>query len=232
MNSLLPLLIPLLVAIIAQAKTIYDIWKDRKTNKANNTLLVQAVRGLENEIVKQGIKWDEVDKKLDGLIKDNDFKNEFQNTLRMKATQLLNLSRVEPVHRSVLNYFEQLVEDFGLRFYYSSCRKSTEIGKYDLREYLETDYEIKRAYLRKFVDEHINDLKYINNTKVTFLDLLMKSKASAKAELLIETLIRNGLSQQDVIREFEHFMIDYFNIYLDTITLWNTLQINSHDATK
>jgi hypothetical protein len=217
---------PVLIAIIANIFSIIGIYVknrlDTKATRGDSKLMLNRMVGVENKLVDTG-------QKIDILISDFDFKNAFQNSLRIKSTQYLNLSRVQPAHRNVLNYFEQLVEEFGLRFYYCSFRKSNDIGRADLREYLYTDYEIKRAYLNKYVGETIDELRYINKQRTSFLELLQKSKASAKSELLIERLIQNGLTTSDLIKLFEHFLQDYYNIYLDTISLWNTLPLTNGD---
>lgn len=215
---------PILIAIIANIFSIIGIfvknYLDNRVTRSDSKLMINRMVGVENKLMDTG-------QKIDTLIADFDFKNAFNNALRIKSTQYLNLSRVQPIHRNVLNYFEQLVEEFGLRFYYCSFRKSNDIGKSDLREYLYTDYEIKRAYLNKYVSETIEEIRYLNGQKITMLDLLQKSKASAKSELLIERLIQNGLAPAELIKLFEHYLQDYYNIYLDTIALYNTLP-NSH----
>lgn len=217
---------PVLIAIIANIFSIIGIYVknrlDTRATRGDSKLMLNRMVGVENKLVDTG-------QKIDTLIADFDFKNAFQNSLRIKSTQYLNLSRVQPSHRNVLNYFEQLVEEFGLRFYYCSFRKSSDIGKADLREYLYTDYEIKRAYLNKYVSETLEELRYINKQRTSFLELLQRSKAAAKSELLIERLIQNGLTPSDLIKLFEHYLQDYYNIYLDTISLWNTLPLTNGD---
>jgi hypothetical protein len=183
-----------------------------------------------------------LDMKTERLIQDDSFRNNFKNVIRMKITQVVNGSRLNDVHRNILYYFGQLVEEFGLLYFYSAYRKTNKDGKRDLKAYVNDTFEVKKACLKKYIQENYAvrksvtkeiknyspDLKKFGARSICFYELLGISRISTISNVMIDRLIRNGFDEMpdgkgELTNLFENYVDDVSTIYLDTIQLWTTL---------
>ena len=62
-------------------------------------------------------------------------------------------------------------------------------------------------------------------TKVFFSDFLNGTKINTKLYVLIEILVRNGLTPEKTVELFENYINDWYKLFLTNIRVWEHLQI-------
>lgn len=193
-------------------KQALDRRATKKDIKNNENFTKQRMSSFENLIT-------QIDIKLENLINESNFENDFKNALQLKMDILCKASLLSQTHKAVLLYAVNLVQDFGFNFYRSPYRKTKNKAK-DLEQFLSQDFEFKRGQLHDDIKE-----KFPNSrNKIFFLDLLIKSKLYAKTELLIMALVKNGLEHKDLIDLFENYIEELYFIYTSCVQLWDTMQ--------
>lgn len=172
----------------------------------------------------------QLDMKLEILLHDNNFRDNFKNVLRIKMNSLLKAGMVEGINRNILSLFQTLVEDFGLKFYYSGYRKTS---KRDLENYLYNEYQTKKDNICEIINTKYEYARYNGNKKIYFQELLKLSKINAASETLIFRLCQNGFTpekQDELIKLFEDYTETVYFQYMQTFQLWNTYREAQEDV--
>ncbi len=166
----------------------------------------------------------QINKDLQAYIKDNKFRKKFKNTIRSKATHLCILYKTvfDANTRDILMKWSELIEKFGLDFYYSEQRKATE----DKREkYLTSRLNILINDLYLFTNDLRIGQKIYEGQSMSASKFLKKLKLHSETEMLKLTLIKNGLTSDDMLTLFEDYITNFAKDLLDISRHWDKLPI-------
>lgn len=94
---------------------IVKSYLDRKATKKDIT---SRDKNISDRLTKIEDLFTQFDMKLEILLHDNNFRDGFKNTLRIKMNSLIKAGMVDGINRNILSLFQTFVEDFGLKFYY------------------------------------------------------------------------------------------------------------------
>lgn len=204
---------PILLAILGFYFKI-KLKKHEKENKSNE--LFSKIASMETSIA-------DLKKVLESYISDNIFRISFKNTIRNKSRQLHRLyDNVLSVHsRNAILKWAGLMEKFGLDFFYSEQRKTDEKKR---TEYLTS---ILNSYIDDFY-RHVNfshsGLRLLKSETITISDLLKSANIHSKTEFLKVTLIKNGLSFDDMINLFDDYITEFSQDLSSAFQVWYSLK--------
>lgn len=221
-NQILLALIGLFGGIITMIIKSYIDKKDtKKSIDRQEKNVTERLAFIENMVTQMHMS-------LDRLITDNEFRNNFKNSLRVKINELLKAGMIEGHHRNILSIVQIHIEDFGLKYFYSSYRKNE---KKQLENYLTNEYNIRREQINELILDKFQEPRYNGGKKIFFHELLKLSKINAASEMLIMRLTKNGFTSEnlnELIILFEEYLETLYFSYMSALQLWHTYS-DSHD---
>jgi hypothetical protein len=206
---------------------IVKSYMDRKATKKD---LTSRDKNISDRLVNIENLFTQLDMKLEILLHDNNFRDGFKNTLRIKMNSLIKAGMVDGINRNILSLFQTFVEDFGLKFYYSGYRKTS---KKDLENYLNNEYQTKKDTLTELINSKYEYPRYNGSKKIYFTELLKLSKINAASETLIFRLCQNGFTpdkHDELVKLFEDYTETVYFQYMQTFQLWNTYREAQEDV--
>lgn len=222
-----------ITSIIATVAGIISLYlkmraENKKANKDLTNLILQRISGLEDNVNSFKVDW--VKFKNDAM-----FRMKFRNGIAERASTILISSRgTKTLHEfnSVLLDWVHYIQDFGLKYWYSSyrlCLAKENYNEHDLREYIELDMT---TYINHFETKLKNEIKGekvykvgSKNIAVNFADFLKTTKCYVLSELLLIDLVKNGFQEDgnSYRIRFEKFTNDFIGQFIDAVISWRDL---------
>jgi len=163
-----------------------------------------------------------VESKLDVHIHDDDFRQHYRNSIKNTVISVLEASHtLKQAYKNMLMYYTDSVEKLGLNFYYSERRAES---KRAVEKYLQQEKNILIDDFCKYVDSNDDFVRIFNNKKILFSDFLCKNNMFSGLELLIMTLIKNGLNEKDVIDLFTTHIDKFIELFITASITWESLE--------
>jgi hypothetical protein len=189
----------------------YDEWKN---------LVNESIADLRNCVNKLNDS-DEKKKKAEA------FRQQFRNDMNEKASYKINNSDVIPENRSVvsaLTEFSKDMADFGIKFFYSDYRKSSNSTEIDFYNYLKVDIDtILYNFLQVLGSGSVEDKAFKSGNRVIQIGLVefvkTKDKGSKEpdcfsySELLVMRLIKDGLDEIEFAKVFLTYLDNFFESF-------------------
>jgi hypothetical protein len=155
---------------------------------------------------------------------DDNFRKDFREVIRSTSLNIIEKSySIRQVYKNILSYYADSIEKFGLCFYYSNKRKG---AQWDRDKGLTEEKTILLEDFLKFIDSNIIAYKIYKSSKVCMSDFLSDTKINAFAslEILVQDLIRNGLSESDVKEKFRIHIDKFFKVFITSSIVWEQLE--------
>lgn len=193
--------------------------EQQKQVSERDRLLMDQMRGFDNKLVELSMAFLEHKK-------NNEFKSHLMNTMRSKATNIIDYNvDLDPKYKHLMMQIAREFEDFAFRFYYSEMRGV----EHEITPYLKIDLSSRVATIEGIV-EHISPKpkKFVYSTgkekPVYLIEMIKESKIKREIQLLLIILQRNGLSPEKVIEVFEKFLGNFFKEFLIIVNQWEELK--------
>lgn len=193
--------------------------EQQKQVTERDRLLMDQMRGFDNKLV-------ELSMTLFEHKTNNEFKSNLMNTMRSKATNIIDYSvDLDHKYKHLMMRIAREFEDFAFRFYYSDMRGV----EHEITPYLKIDLSSRVATIESII-EHITPKpkKFTYTTgkeePVYLIDMIKESKIKREIQLLLIILQRNGLSPEKVIEVFEKFLGNFFKEFLVIVNQWEELK--------
>ncbi len=188
--------------------------KKQKSELEYNELL-EKLEQIEN-------KTTEMDKILELYISDNKFRIDFKNEIRIRSRKLYSIyeNTLPCFDRNVLLKWAVLIENFGLDFFHSEQRKESAEKR---KEYLTI---ILNSYIAEFYDivESVHpETKKWESRQIKISEFLKGINIHSETEHLKITLVKNGLSKEDIINLFADYIIQFSKSLSTAFQNWNKL---------
>ena len=202
--------------------------RDEKTNIDNSRreqLFLEELKGIGANVGCVIIEQEEMKAMLVTHIAENDFNIQYKNVFQRQMREKIEFGEFNKEYISVISYWLNEIEKFGLKFYYSEYRKNKDSG--NLKTFLNIYIDDVLCNFSKVVDLNIKGLKVMpdKKTKVFFSDFLNGTKINTKLYVLIEILVRNGLTPEKTVELFDNYINDWYKLFLTNIRVWEHLVI-------
>ncbi len=187
-----------------------------KERKKDNSELLQRMENSE-------LKLKKIQKSLNEIKKDNKFRIEFRNAIRIKTQETIQLLENVLTGRAtnLLLYWSEKIESFGLDFSYSKKRQGREQER---AEYLTTILNIRIKDFYEQANDVFPAIKEYKEQEVSFSRFAELVIVHKHTFILNEKLIKNGLSRQDVIDVFSDYIKDFSEYLITIIQTWENLK--------
>jgi hypothetical protein len=200
-------------------------WLDKRVTKKEvlrrDGILQEKISGIGDTAARTELKIVDIEKMLSVHISDNDFQILFKNVLQNKNNDTIkNLFDFNPDYINIMSYWTDSIERFGLKFYYSTHRKK---GGECLETFLKLDMDTRILALDKIIDSSQKGLKYFKKEKLFFSEFVRKMNFHADAYVLVQTLVRNGLTPENTVDLFEKYLTKFYNSFFTAVRIWDTL---------
>jgi hypothetical protein len=196
------------------SKIYFDGRARKKETVSSTNLWKESFVRLENKVVQIAMSLDEM--------KNNEqFSIQFKNTLANKSKLNLAFSYVPEIYKDILVYWSEIIEKFGLRYYYSNYRSG---DKKELEDFLQNDITMKINELNRYMNVIIKTPKAYKKAKIYFSDYINGSNIHSKTQLLIVRLVENGLTPKKLIETFDKYLEDFYSDFLEQISFWDKLE--------
>jgi beta-glucosidase/6-phospho-beta-glucosidase/beta-galactosidase len=209
-------------------KSWYDKRLSRRELSNRDKLLGLKVNEIQNGLIEQKQSMNDIKAMLEAHIFDNDFQVKFKDEIQKKtAIELKAFTNLN--HRKIINHWVEIIEKFGLKYYYSSYRKG---NKRELEEFLTNNINIKIDEFDKFVSETITVPKKLGALTLYFNQFIQAKNNKVNTDImpvhnhtliLIQNLVKNGLSFETTIDLFVNYIKDFISAYHHKVELWSTL---------
>ncbi len=161
---------------------------------------------------------------LQSYIADNEFRVKFKNTIRSRSRSLHTLysSMLPEVSRNAMLRWADIIEKFGLDFFYSEQRKSEEKKKRN--EYLTSILNSHVEYFYYYLDSLHPGVKNFKSENLTLSGLMRQINIHSRTEFLKITLVKNGLSTEAIINLFDDYILEFSQDLSRAFQMWDTLK--------
>ena len=232
LTGLISVLTPIIIAVLS-------ILFNRKINKKDKETLKRDSIRLENEKIREELNKNFILDKLESLeikftdleisvnthMDETDFRLEFSDKISNKASQILiHLKEfLTPEQNSILNYWSNVIESFGLDFFDSSKRRGR---KKKLDNYLSQALENHLSDFDNYVDSIYEEIRVYKKEKVFFSQFIDRVKLHGRTESLKMKCVSGSFKDdQDIIGEFVEYIEEFFSDFTKGVRIWNLLPI-------
>lgn len=161
---------------------------------------------------------------------DDTFRKEFRELIRNTSIEIIERQyMLNQVYKNILSYYSDSIERFGLLFYYSKKRKEEQ---WDRDKVLSEEKIILLDDFSKYIDSNVDSIKIYDKHKTHMSDFLKKNNCFASLEILVNDLIRNGLSDSDVKDKFRIHIDKFFKVFITSTIVWDSLQSPKFDSNE
>jgi hypothetical protein len=164
----------------------------------------------------------EIDKKFTIHTDEDNFRKEYRAKIKIIVSESIKNELLHQNFKSIISYFAELLEKFGLNFYYSQERKQDYRAR---KKILNSQYTILIDELEAYINKVIDNKTLMNsNTPQRFVDLVREAKLYNSIEILIIDLARNGLSDEKLIEKFEDTIDKFISDIIKASVIWGPLE--------
>ncbi len=160
---------------------------------------------------------------LQTYIADNEFRVKFKNTIRSRSRSLHTLysSMLPEVSRNALLKWADIIEKFGLDFFYAEQRKC---GEKKRDEYLTSILNSHIEYFYYYLDSLHPEVKIFKSEHLTISGLMRKIRIHSRTEFLKITLVKNGLDTEAVVNLFDDYILEFAQDLSRAFQIWDKLE--------
>lgn len=186
--------------------------QDEKMEIRNNIIL--------NRLQTVEIVINEIDNSLKKHLIDDDFRKGYRKSIKGISSDIIKNPMLNQVYKTILVYWSEEIEKFGLNYYYSDIRKEKERNR---RKYLEQGKHVIVDEFTKYVNSTEYAIKLFRSERVQFADFLMKNNVFGGLDILIMDLAKNGLNDQQLIDKFEDYIDKFADLFVSSCIVWEGL---------
>jgi len=218
-------------------------WSDKRANQKETTTRDKnfqlKVLEIQSENTNINMELIEIKDMLKTHIVDNDFQLKYKNALQNRAThELYKLQNLSTQHQLILSAWNEIIEKFGIKWYYSDLRKDQkdkkangekiQTVKKDIQDTLTHEINLKIEFMDKIIRQNITCPKIVQASKMYFDEFINGKRENlmpihSRTELLILALAENGLSNDGYIDLFENYLIEFYTNYKRKLDIWQSI---------
>jgi hypothetical protein len=166
------------------------------------------------------LKVTDIERILSVHVDDDSFRKEYRTKIQLIASTALKNDLLGPNYKSIVSQFCDLLEKFGLAYYYSPDRK---LAYRERKKKLDSLYLILVNEFEDYVSKIINHLRVDKGKTVQFIDFLKPSGMYPSVEILVNDLARNGLDNDKLIEKFEDCTDKFISDLISASVIWGNL---------
>lgn len=190
---------------------IYKNYRDRRIDKKDSKVLINAVNGIGSELA--DVKMNQTRMEADLL-----FKTKIHNLIRNKTVHFANMFGLAgEEYTKPLYHFAEMFEEFAVDYYYSDFRKKSQNDKdkFELINYINGGLRRMQDGFLHFIKKVFQEPKYDNKTKPVFFAQLVEASPCFRthAELLSMNMIKNGYTSDSFQAEVASFLSAFYAEY-------------------
>ncbi len=171
------------------------------------------------------VKLTDLEISVNAHIEETDFKTEFKDSIRHKSRQILiHLTDFLSLEqKNILGYWADVIEGFGLDFFYTSKRKGR---KKKLDTYLSQELELHIGNFHNYIDSIYEEIRIYNKKNYFFSQFIDEVKLHSRSDQLKMRCVANGFKDNvEIIEEFVGYIEDFFSDFTSAIRVWNLLEV-------
>ncbi len=229
MTQWIEFLIELIVLLLTLATVMARMgFKFKKNEERFSVILKAEFHDTKNEVT-------ELRRDINKVIIDRSFRKSLQNNIKAEATIFVQRNKgTSQKYKDVLMFFGNEINELASNWYNSEFRGVE--NKKEMEKYLSSWIEGRLGVANHFINATIKQVKLLTDrdrTGILFSEFIEKNGLYIQFEVLIGTLARNGFFDNDeIIKEFTNFVVDFFDKFLSLQLVWDTLKNKVYEDHK
>lgn len=203
-------------------------FKFRKNEENFSVILKAEFHDTKHEVT-------ELRRDINKVIIDRSFRKSLHNNIKAESTIFVQRNKgTAQKYKDILMFFGNEINELASNWYNSEFRGVE--NKKAMEELLNSWIEYRLGVANHFINATVKQVKLLTDrdrTGILFSEFIEKNGLYIQFEVLIGTLARNGfLDNDEIIKEFTDFIVDYFDKFLSLQLVWETLKDKVYEDHK
>jgi len=203
-------------------------WKDekqkeelKKRDDANDIKAEIRNKLILDKISEMELTVREVEASFKAHVNEDLFRKDYRKTIKFVSSSTIKNPLLHQDYKHLLTVWGELLEKFGLNYYYSKERGMKERER---RKYLDEKRRLVLDEFNETIIQVIPGQRFYKKSAIRFNEFIEKLGVYAAFDVLIIDLIRNGLSDKTFNEKFEECMDKFCDNFITHTVVWDSLE--------
>jgi hypothetical protein len=161
--------------------------------------------------------------KVDSITVKAEFKEDFEKSIKeISKGTMYNSYLLNPIYKSIVDYFAELIEKYGLDYHKSE--EKTSGNERRRSKYLNYEKEILLDKFTDYLDSKIDTLRVYEGKILKFSDFIKAKKVFNGLDLLSLDLSRNGIDDDRIKDKFTDYIDKFCENFITSTVVWDNLE--------